>query len=138
MICTVKLDFCRESTNRDAPRLCHLILASDQCLLSRLLRMREHFGLREAFHGYPLIEFLIMEREYRLSIVTFFIDLVSRQGRHILMQVIGASQASGCFFIFLANKTQNLKNRTACRPTFYFQLKVPFAKYTQASYNFTS
>ena len=62
--------------------------------------MREHFVLREAFHGYPLIEVRIMARGYRLSMVPFVLASVSvyRQGRHIDGRVVGVSLAPGCFF----------------------------------------
>ena len=49
------------------------------------------------------------------------------------------SVSSICFFrFFLANKTQNPKDRTACRPIFYFRLTIPFANFPRALHNFTS
>ena len=58
--------------------------------------MREHFVIREAFHGYPLIEVLIMERGYRLSMVPFVLSSVAvySQGSRIVGRVLGASRAS--------------------------------------------
>ena len=60
--------------------------------------MREHFGLREAFHGYPLIEVFIMEIGYGLLIMPFVLASLFRRGRRILGRVLGAFRASGCFF----------------------------------------
>ena len=37
--------------------------------------MTYHFGLREKFHGYPLIDVLIKARRYRLSMLIFVLDV---------------------------------------------------------------
>ena len=47
------------------------------------MRIRENFGLREAFGGYPLIEVLIKAIRCRLSKVPLFLSSTYRQGRHI-------------------------------------------------------
>ena len=53
--------------------------------------MRELFGPREAFHVYPLIEFLIMTEGYRLLMVPFVLALVYHQGRRIFGPFLVAS-----------------------------------------------
>ena len=63
------------------PRWCPLIWVSDQCWSRRLLRMRENFGLRESFHGYPLKEVLIKTIGYRLLMVHIVLLLAYSQGR---------------------------------------------------------
>ena len=61
--------------------------------------MREHFGLREEFHGYPLIEVLTMEGGYMFPMVPFVHALVYCRGRRIVEQVLGAYLASVCLFV---------------------------------------
>ena len=44
--------------------------------------MREHFGLRGAFYVYLLIEVIIKEILYRLSMMPFVLALAYRRGLH--------------------------------------------------------
>ena len=69
--------------------------------------MREHFVLREAFHGYPLIEVLIKARGYRLSMVYFALASVSVLyflGWNIVRWVHRAYRASGFLFVCYEQK----------------------------------
>ena len=93
-----------------------------------LLRMSEPFGLREAFHVYPLIKFLIMAIGYWLLMVPFVLALVSRRGRRIVVRVLGASQASGCLFVCFEQtniKTQKKGLHTNLLLTYDWQFCSP-------------
>ena len=64
--------------------------------------MREHFGTRKEFHDYPLIEVLIKERGYILSMMPLVLVLVSvyRRGQRI----VGVGVLIIWFLFFLKQK----------------------------------
>ena len=62
--------------------------------------MRKKFGLREVYHGYPLMKVIIKEIGYRLSMVTF----VFEQGVVYCQEwsnIWGRLLIDWCFFKFL-------------------------------------
>ena len=72
--------------------------------------MREHFGLREELHGYPLIEVIIVTRRYRLSKMPFVLVSVSFWGGSYFRA--GSRSVVNIwlpFCVFLENKSQNTK-----------------------------
>ena len=78
--------------------------------------MKEHFGLREAFHGYPLIQFLIKARIYRLSMM----PLTLCQCRCIFGGVVSsgaAFRASGNFWGFQSKQNSKPKKQD-CMQTY--------------------
>ena len=72
--------------------------------------MKDHFGLRGSFFGYPSIEFLIKVRGYRLLVVPFVLVSEYRWG-YRFERLVHLS-------IFLIKQNSKPKNSTACGHTF--------------------
>ena len=81
--------------------------------------VREYFGPKEAFRGYPLIEVIILAIGYRLLVIPFVLSSVSVccQGQRIVWQVLGASRASGWSFGLFSKKTKKTQKQD-CMQTY--------------------
>ena len=91
--------------------------------------MKDHFGLRGSFFGYPSIEFLIKVRGYRLLVVPFVLVSEYRRGYRFERLVH--------FSIFLIKQNSKPKNSTACGHTFSQRLTIRIANQPIDLHNFT-